>query len=686
MPRSIPQPSRAEKIPVAWDTETHLIKPGLLAPPMVCVSFAYRGESGIIHAKDPAARQFVIEVLQDPAVISVGANMPYDLGVVMAEWPDLTPLVFDALDRDRVEDVQTRQRLIDIARGDLAGYRFRGAWHQMKYSLADLERRHLARDRAADKGPDAWRLRYGELADTPIDRRPEAARQYPIDDAEGTLGVYFSQRDHEHYLNDSFRQTRAHMALHLMSCRGLVTDARAVDLYLERTKRDIEAARETAMAAGLVQERKRPTKAQAKKGVPGPWFKKNMKIAQQRMERVYPDCPRTKPSKTHPNGYPQLDEENVLTSGDEALIAYQKFTTSAKRINDVYDLYKGAAGSPLQTRFTPVLDTGRTSSSGPNVQNRSRAPGDRECFVARDGWVFGNADYDGVELRTLAQACLILLGRSALADALNAGKDPHVMLASTMLGIDYETEGMPRYEDDDAEVAGARQDAKPGNFGFPGGMGVPTFVVTQRKNGNYYTLERATEVREAFVQTWDEMAEYFRMIGREANGGAYLMQLGSERYRGDMTYSQACNTYFQGLAADAAKAAMWALAKACYVPGVDDALYGCRPVNFVHDEFIVEMPDDEWAHDRVTRMAEIMCEATRPWVPDVPLTAGPLLMRRWSKAAKDRYDAEGRLVPWDCDPARPVFRDDKIVGFEEVFAPGVPTFAKKRGEMVQVNP
>jgi DNA polymerase-1 len=78
---------------------------------------------------------------------------------------------------------------------------------------------------------------------------------------------------------------------------------------------------------------------------------------------------------------------------------------------------------PIHTRFD-IVETGRTSSSGPNVQNIRRLPGIRECFVPRDGWWFMQADYPGLELKTLAQVCIWLLGQSRLAEVLNARTRP----------------------------------------------------------------------------------------------------------------------------------------------------------------------------------------------------------------------------------------------------------------------
>ena len=69
-----------------------------------------------------------------------------------------------------------------------------------------------------------------------------------------------------------------------------------------------------------------------------------------------------------------------------------------------------------------------------------------------------------------------------------------------------------------------------------------------------------------------------------------LAQPWSGRLRAGCTYCSACNSVYQGLLSDVLRAG-WYLFKACYLrgsmPGAD-ALYGCRPVNEIHDQFLVE--------------------------------------------------------------------------------------------------
>ena len=97
-------------------------------------------------------------------------------------------------------------------------------------------------------------------------------------------------------------------------------------------------------------------------------------------------------------------------------------------------------------------------------------------------------------------------------------------------------------------------------------------------------------------------------------------------------------------AADAAKNAGFLVSRACYVEPTSP-LYGSRIVNFVHDELIIEAPEEK-AHEAAMELARVMVAGASVLMPDVPPKVEPLLMRRWSKKAKPLYEGE-TLIPWN---------------------------------------
>lgn len=611
--------------PFAFDTETFLIKPGELVPKLVCVSYATETEEGVasnvLHREDLLAPSVLSSVLADETRVLVGHNVAFDMAVVIRQWPEFLPLVFKAYEQDRVTCTQVRAKLIDIGQGE---YRLHG-----EYSLANLAKRS---QHPEDLDKDTWRLRYSEFDQIPVKDWPEGAVHYSLHDAISTLWGYSWQEQYAELLRDQFRQSRAAFALHLISAWGITTDQRMVSRLKEQIQGELDKSRALLEAEGLVYKDKK-----------GEWHKRT-KEAQARMLRVFPEVSRT------PTGNPSLDADACEQSGDEVLKAYAHWGGAVTALNHAVELEPGL----LQTRFDSLVSSGRTSSNKPNIQNRSTEPGDRECFVPRPGMVFLDIDFDGLELRTVAQAMIFAgITPTTLADALNSGVDPHSMVGATLLGIPLEEFLIRKGDPSDKEVYLARQTGKVANFGVAGGLGKVALVRQARAQYNVIlTLEEAERLITAWHETWPEFRLYFRWVNQQCrNGFAWVTQFVSERKRGHIPYTEACNTYFQGLGADVAKSALWGLIRACYVPGECPELFNCRVVNFIHDEFIVEVPEDNKLTERASALERVVKEYGNKFLPDVPVSAKALATRRWSKLAK-RIVVDGKLQVWEWDGAK----------------------------------
>jgi hypothetical protein len=251
-------------------------------------------------------------------------------------------------------------------------------------------------------------------------------------------------------------------------------------------------------------------------------------------------------------------------------------------------------------------------------------------------------------MATLAQVCLDLFGFSVMADVINAGRDLHTWFAAEhLLGISYE-EGAQRLKRGDAEMKSMRQRAKVPNFGFPGGLGPRSLMTYAKGYGVTFTLEEAKVLKRKWLEAFPEMKMYFNMMhsaSESSAGGTFVVkQVRSDRVRGGCTYTSGCNTWFQGLAADGAKAALWCLTKECYLDA-SSPLYGVRPWVFIHDEFILEGPE-ETAHLWAPRARTIMEETMREWTPDVVSRAEEAVCYWWYKGAEPIHDSTGHLLPW----------------------------------------
>ena len=173
----------------------------------------------------------------------------------------------------------------------------------------------------------------------------------------------------------------------------------------------------------------------------------------------------------------------------------------------------------VYTRYDLLKLTGRTGASahkdklgkqtlpGLNIQQVPKDKDFRACFTPADGRSFVVCDYAYIELRTLAATCKARFGTSTLADTIirhtdSGGIDPHERTAAEMLGVSEEDWlALPP-----AERERARQDAKPVNFGYPGGLGVKRFTEYAKATyGKVYSVSEARSFKRAWLAAYPEM-------------------------------------------------------------------------------------------------------------------------------------------------------------------------------------
>jgi DNA polymerase-1 len=643
----------------AFDLETFLIQPGKHVPKGVCFSWATgETEYGIAHLnprfgeRAQVRDRFYDALTRADAIL--GANIAFDMAVMGQEFPELWPAIWAAYRADRVLDIQLNEQLIAIAKGEL---KFR--WGELpngekvlikrKYDLATLVHEHLGV--VLDK--DTWRLKYGTLYETPIAQWETGAVEYSLGDALGTWKVFESQFADAQYLKDGYRQARAGWWIHLMAVHGFRVDGRAVDV-LERTTREAMAKRASLLSAfGLLK----------------PNGSRDTKAAAARMAQVC-DAAKIEAART-PKGKVKLTEEVCDATSDPALVAYAEYSSLSNVIKkDVAALRAAAdAGVPVQARFDVLKATGRTSSSGGKVkkgqdrtaygfqlQNVRRDPKPnsdgsypptvRGCFVPRPGSLLCSIDYGQMELHAWAQVCIDLLPskKSDLAKMLNAGIDVHCKLGALATGRTYEEVYANRKKATWAKDA--RQMSKAGNFGFPGGLSPRKFRIYAKVAwGVEITEKAAEELYEHWKKMLSEAEPYFALVKEQVDiaGSQQIKQVRSERIRGSVGFTDGANGYFQALAADCAKDAGFTIAEAMYLDTSSPA-YGSRLVDFVHDEFLFEVPVGQ-AHEAALAVNELVEAAGRRWMPDCPPKSEPALMERWYKDAEAVYE-NGRLAVW----------------------------------------
>ena len=725
---------------IAFDNETHLIRPGVQAPAAVCTSWVEINNDHIsrpyivggLNGKEAIVNQY-LGWCRTPGLVLYGANTAYDCLTICSLAADLRGYdysqevlceTFTKYRKNEITDILTRQKMLDLSAGCYRGYvGEKGKWVHYGYNLDDLQHRWTGKRLNKKEEHDSPRLRYGEVANIPIEQWPKQFLDYSYEDAvsTGTVAIIQEQipdRTSQNFpgydpLADQYNQARAAFWLKLCSVWGIRTNAQAVDIFsrevaaeflwtaeelcgdglawkeykLDRKKlverigklgkmplitvqgesgeSKLRLAADTLLSvndpivslAAIWQQIRRgldagdPKAHEAFKmlehaGVAEMVYHRSTKVAADRMIRVCMSMNRE--VKLTDGGGVALDKETCDSTGDPMLQQYAELSSLGKTMSNDIPALRSGAYFPIHTRFEELLDTGRTSSSGPNIQNIRRRIGIRECFIPRGGCLIVDADYKMLELHTLAQICIWKLGYSALGKALNAGEDPHLRVGATMLSLPY-PEALRRYEAGDGTVSNGRDCGKVGNFGIPGGLGAETLVMYAAKSyGVKITLDVAKDIKSNFLSTWIEMPQYFAMVSEWetfADSGSYnVVQPWSNRLRADATFCAACNSGFQGLGADVAKLAGWYLAEAMYT-NPRDALFGCRMINFVHDQFLVEAREDI-ASDAAKSLKHHMDRAALEILPDCPTKANVLLSRVWSKKAK-RTEVNGVLVPWE---------------------------------------
>ncbi len=262
--------------------------------------------------------------------------------------------------------------------------------------------------------------------------------------------------------------------------------------------------------------------------------------------------------------------------------------------------------------------TGRIASNSPNLQNipvRSEVGQRiRRGFVAREGWSLLAADYSQVELRILAHVCQ----DEALLRAFRRDQDIHRATAAAVYGVDI----------DDVTFQ-QRQFAKNVNFGLIYGMGPYRLA---RESG--LTLAEAENYIKEYFERFPGIEDYLSGTKREAREKGYVETLlGRRRYfpifqartranREMVARSEreAINHPIQGTAADIIKIAMIDLDRR-----LREAGYEARMILQIHDELLLEAPDEE-LDDVRDLVVETMSGA---FELDVPLKVEVSSARNW---------------------------------------------------------
>ncbi len=321
--------------------------------------------------------------------------------------------------------------------------------------------------------------------------------------------------------------------------------------------------------------------------------------------------------KKTPSGGPSTDEEVLSELAldyplPKLLLEHRSLSKLKGTYTDKLPRMINPQTGRVHTHFSQAsVVTGRLASSEPNLQNipvRSEEGRKiRTAFIAPPGHSIVSADYSQIELRIMAH----LSGDERLLEAFAQGEDVHRATAAEIFGITPLEVGPDQ-----------RRVAKSINFGLIYGMsafGLARQLGLERSAAQTY-IERYFARYPGVAQYMEEARETARQKGyvetafgrrlwfpdiRSSNGNR---RQGAER--------AAINAPMQGTAADLIKMAMIAV-QDWLTPPADALPRSTRKTRLilqVHDELLLEVPDEELAEVRA-QLPRLMCQVAELKVP-----------------------------------------------------------------------
>jgi DNA polymerase-1 len=327
------------------------------------------------------------------------------------------------------------------------------------------------------------------------------------------------------------------------------------------------------------------------------------------------ELPKTRKTKT---GYStdaavlaDLQESNPHPFLD--LLLQHREATKLRQIIESLDAAIGADGRVHTTYVQTGSQTGRLSSTDPNLQNipirtiESRRI--RAAFEVGPGYeTLLTADYSQIEMRIMAH----LSGDPGLIEAFNSGEDLHRFVGARVFGVDP------------AEVTPAmRTKVKAMSYGLV--YGLSAFGLSKQLRIDQSEAKRL--MLEYFAR-FGAVRDYLRSSVEQARADGYTETIfGRRRPFPDLTSMNrvlrenaeraALNAPIQGSAADIMKIALFRIHQELLREGLRS-----RVLLQIHDELVVEVAPGEWdAAERIVR--ERMGDAAELSVPlDVQIGRG----------------------------------------------------------------
>jgi DNA polymerase I-like protein with 3'-5' exonuclease and polymerase domains len=285
--------------------------------------------------------------------------------------------------------------------------------------------------------------------------------------------------------------------------------------------------------------------------------------------------------------------------------------------------------------FKPSARSGRLTSNNQNLQQIPRSLKKVFGYEPGSGRVLVYSDYAQLELRTI---CAITACR-AMEQAFRDGRDLHSFTTDYLFKpLDSLIAELGDEEAAKKQYKAWRQLTKTYNFNLLYGGGVNMLISILVKTAGILLDERtANRDRTRWRNLWREIYAWQEVgINKWRKGALSSTPLG-RKYRGKMMTDQ-LNIENQGAGAEVAKLALH------YIKPELDKIEDVMIVNFIHDSFIIDCPDDSVVYEKVALIvAEGMQEA---WfemsklfkIKDLPMPVDVAVGYNWGDIESDEPD------------------------------------------------
>lgn len=325
----------------------------------------------------------------------------------------------------------------------------------------------------------------------------------------------------------------------------------------------------------------------------------------------------------------------------EEYIKYKEKSKLASAFGSNFNSYISCDGK-VHTNFQQILDTGRVSSSEPNMQQIPATNEYRNCFVAPHGWVFVSSDYSSQELNVIAYGS----NDPVFLKALRLNQDLHSVCAELVFGQVWHDAAEPDCAFNKSsekceckEHKKLRTQVKTINFGLAYGMGPKKLSETINS-----TLSEAKELIEKYFKAFPAIKKFLNDLGEFGKRHGYVRTFSPfhrrrsfdtwtpKMYRDRDSFMElgsieraSKNTPIQGSSADMTKLALVYLHKT-----IRENNYPVKIVMTVHDQIDTICPE-EFAEEWKVYMTHDMEKAANQIIKNELLKADTSITKFWSK-------------------------------------------------------